>query len=186
MSFRLKRDVDFAWVTADFGSGSESYKITHYTLSLILQLFKKYGHRKKFSDVWQHKETGEKVFVEPIENTDTYERLKKEYAKNSYDITDAKALDMRKEAICTVLMDWKPGVIQDKDGNNLQCGQKEKEQLIIDSPVRSNWIFAQAMDLKNFIPDQEQEAKNSEGLLNIENEASATKSNSRTAESVST
>ena len=46
MSFKLEKDVDFAWVTADFGSGSESYKITHYSLSLIIQLFKKYGHRK--------------------------------------------------------------------------------------------------------------------------------------------
>ena len=158
MSFRLKRDVDFAWVTADFGSGSESYKITHYSLPLILTLFKKYGHRKK----------------------------NKEYAKNSYDITDAKALSMRKEAICTVLMDWKEGVIQDKDGNNLKCGQKEKEQLIIDSPARINWVLAQAIELKTFIPDQEQEAGNLDRPLNIENEASATKSNSRIAENVST
>jgi len=157
MSFKLERDVDFAWVIADFGSGSESYKITHYSLSLIFKLFKKYGHRKK----------------------------NKEYAKNSYDITDAKALAMRKEAICTVLLDWREGVIQDKDGKNLQCGQKEKEQLLIDSPARINWILAQAMDLNTFIPDQEQEAKNSEGPLNIENGASVTKSNSRIAESVS-
>lgn len=185
MSFKLQRDVDFAWVTANFGSGSESYKITHYSLSLILKLFKKYGHRKKFSDVWQHKETGEKVFVKPIENLDIYERLKKEYAKNQYDITDANALLMRKEAICTVLLDWKTGVIQDKNGKNVQCGQREKEQLNIDSPARSNWIFAQAMDLKTFIPDQEQEAKNSEGPSSTENEASVTKNNSRAVESVS-
>jgi len=71
MSFKLERDVDFAWVTADFGSGLESYKITHYTIPLILKLFKKYGHRKK----------------------------DKKYAKNVYDLTDANALAMRKEAI---------------------------------------------------------------------------------------
>lgn len=183
--FKLEKDVDFAWVTADFGSGKESYKITHYTLSLILQLFKKYGHRKEFSDVWQHKETGEKVFVEPVENLDTYERLKKEYAKNEYDVTDTKSLAMRKEAVCTVLLDWREGVIQDKDGKNLQCGQKEKEQLIIDSPARINWLLAQAMDLKTFIPDQEQEAKNSERPLNTENEAPGTKNNSRAVETVS-
>lgn len=154
MSFKLEKDVDFAWVTADFGSGSESYKIAHYSLSLILQLYKKYGSRKKG----------------------------KKYAKNIYDLTDANALAMRKEAMCTVLLDWKEGVIQDKDGKNVQCGQKEKEQLNIDSPVRSNWIFAQAMDLNNFIPDQEQVAKNSERPLNIENEASEKKNNSPVAE----
>lgn len=158
MSFKLEKDVDFAWVSADFGSGIESYKVTHYSLPLIFQLFKKYGHRKQG----------------------------KEYIKNSYDITDDKALAMRKEAVCTVLLDWKPGVILDKDGKDLQCGQKEKEQLIINSPARINWLLAQAMDFNTFIPEQEQEAKNSERLLNIENEASATKNNSRTAESVST
>ena len=158
MSFKLEKDVDFAWVSADFGSGIESYKVTHYSLPLIIQLFKKHGHRKQG----------------------------KKYEKNTYDITDANALLMRKEAINTVLLDWKPGVIQDKDGKNVQCGQREKEQLNIYSPVRSNWIFAQAMDLKNFIPEQEQEAKNSDRPLNTENEASATKSNSRTVESVST
>ena len=157
MSFKLEKDIDFAWVTADFGSGSESYKITHYSFPLILKLFKKHGHRKK----------------------------DKKYAKNSYDLTDANALAMRKEAVCTVILDWKPGVIQDKDGKNIQCGQKEKEQLLIDSPARINWLLAQAMDLTTFIPDQEQEAKNSGRPLNIENEAPATKSNSQIAESVS-
>ena len=97
MSFKLEKDVDFAWVSADFGSGIESYKVTHYSLPLIIQLFKKYGHRKKFSDVWQHKETGEKVFTEPKENLDTYERLKKEYEKKRKflhpPINDRRAID---------------------------------------------------------------------------------------------
>lgn len=155
--FRLEKDVDFSWIEADFGSGQEQYKITHYTIALILQLFKKYGHRKEG----------------------------KKYAKNQYDLTDAKALAMRKEAICTVLLDWKDGVIQDRDGKNLQCGQKEKEQLIIDSPVRINWILAQAMDLETFMPDREQEAKNSKRPLNIETETPAIKNNSQTAENVS-
>ena len=157
MSFKLEKDVDFAWVTADFGSGSESYKITHYSLSLIFQLFKKYGHRKK----------------------------DKKYAKNNYDITDANALTMRKETIFTVLLDWKEGVIQDKDGKNLQCGQKEKEQLIIDSPARIEWILSQAILPATFHPDEEQVAKNSERPLNIENETPEIKSNSRAVETVS-
>jgi len=156
MSFRLEKDVDFAWVEADFGSGLERYKITRYTVSLMFQLFKKYGHRKK----------------------------NKKYAKNQYDLTDANALAMRREAICTVLLDWEDGVIQDKNGKNVQCGQKEKEQLIIDSPIRANWLFEQAVPEDTFMPDSEQEAKNSERPLNTETEVSAIKSNSRTAENV--
>ena len=89
---------------------------------------------------------------------------------------------MRKEAVCTVLLDWKEGVIQDKDGNNIKCGQKEKEQLVIDSPARINWILARALDLTTFIPEQEQEAKNSERPLNTETEVPAIKNNSQTAE----
>jgi len=157
MSFRLKRDVDFAWVTADFGSGPEPYKITHYTLPLILQLIKKHGHR----------DNG------------------KEYAKNEYDLTNAESLAMRKEVICTVLLDWKDGVIQDKDGKNVLCGEKEKKQLVVDSPARIEWILGQAILPGTFCPDEEQVAKNSERPLNIENEASETKSNSRAAEIVS-
>ena len=157
MSFKLEKDVDFAWVTADFGSGSESYKITRYTISLMFQLLRKHGHRKK----------------------------NKKYSKNQYDLTDSAALALRKEAICTVLLDWKEGVILDKNGRNVQCGEKEKKQLIIDSPIRVDWILGQAIPLETFQPNQEQEAKNSERPLNIENEASAIKNNSRIAESVS-
>jgi len=157
MSFKLERDVDFAWVTADFGSGSETYKITHYTLPLVLQLIKKHGHR----------DNG------------------KEYAKNEYDLTEADSLALRKEAICIVLLDWKEGVIQDKDGKNVLCGEKEKKQLVIDSPTRIEWILSQAILPGTFSPDEEQTAKNSERPLNIENGAPETKNNSRVAETVS-
>jgi len=156
--FRLEKDVDFTWVETDFGSGMEKYKITHYTLALILKLFKKYGHRKDG----------------------------KKYVANQYDLTDAKALAMRKEAVCTVLLDWEPGVILDKDGNNVQCGQKEKEQLMVDSPARVEWLLQQAMTPDTFMPDQEQEVKNSERPLSIETGAPATKNNSKVAETVST
>jgi len=37
--FRLEKDVDFAWVEADFGSGLEKYKITHYTLVLNIIIY---------------------------------------------------------------------------------------------------------------------------------------------------
>ena len=157
MSFKLEKDVDFAWVTADFGSGSESYKITRYTLPFILQLIKKYGHRDKG----------------------------KEYAKNEYDLTNSESLAMRKEVICTVLLDWKDGVIQDKNGQSVKCGEKEKKQLVIDSPARIEWILSQAILPITFHPDEEQAAKNSGRPLNIENEASETKNNSRAAETVS-
>ena len=157
MSFRLKRDIDFAWVTADFGSGSESYKITRYTIPLMLRLIKKHGHRGKG----------------------------KKYHKNDYDFTDAGALALRKEAICIVLLDWKEGVIQDKNGKNVLCGENEKEQLVVDSPARVDWIMGQAIPPDTFRPNEEQEAKNSERPLNLETEAPAIKSNSQTAESVS-
>lgn len=183
MSFKLQKDVDFAWVTANFGSGSESYKITHYPIPLMLQLIKKHGHRDPY--IWKHKETNLTVDIDP-KDEENYLRVDKIYPKNNYDITDAEAIALRKEAICIVLLDWKPGVIQDKDGKDVLCGEKEKKQLVIDSPARIDWIISEAIPPKTFRPDQEQEAKNSEGLLNIENEASETKSNSRTAESVST
>jgi len=157
MSFKLKRDVDFAWVTTDFGSGSETYKITHYTLPLILQLIKKHGHRDN----------------------------DKEYVKNEYDLTEADSLALRKEAICIVLLDWKEGVIQDKDGKNVLCGEKEKKQLVIDSPARIEWILSQAILPATFNPNEKQAAKNSERPSNTENGAPATKSNSRVAETVS-
>ncbi len=153
--FRLKKDVDFAWIEGDFGSGVERYKIAQYNITLMLKLFKKYGHRKK----------------------------DKTYAMNVYDLTDANALAMRKEVICIVLLDWKEGVIQDKDGNNLKCGEKEKEQLIIDSPVRINWFLEQAMDLNIFKP--EQVAKNSERPSNIKKNTEEAKNNSQIAETVS-
>ena len=157
MSFQLEKDVDFAWVTADFGSGKESYKITRYTIPFMLQLLKKYGHRKK----------------------------NKKYAKNEYDLTEDAALDMRKEATCAVILDWKEGVIQDKEGHNVQCGEKEKTQLVVDSPARIEWILSQAIPPSTFHPNEEQEAKNSDRLSNLENGVSATKSNSQTAEIVS-
>jgi len=157
MSFQLEKDIDFAWVSADFGSGLETYKITHYTIPFVIQLFKKHGHRKK----------------------------SKKYTKNQYDLTDINALAMRKEAVCTVLLDWKEGVILDKHGKPVKCGQKEKEQLILDSPRRVHWILKQGGNLDTLLPNLEQEAKNSGRPLNTENEASATKSNSRIAESVS-
>ena len=156
MSFKLENDVDFAWVTADFGSGPEGYKITHYTIPFILQLLKKHGHRKKG----------------------------KKYAKNEYDLTDAASLDLRKEAICFVLLDWKDGVILDKDGKNVKCGENEKIQLVLDSQTRIEWILSKAILPSIFHPNEEQEAKNSERPLNTENGVSATKSNSRIAESV--
>ena len=157
MSFRLEKDVDFAWVTADFGLGLEAYKITHYPISLMLRLIKKHGHRKEG----------------------------KKYQKNVYDMTDAGAIALRKEAICIILLDWKEGIIQDKNGKNVLCGEKEKKQLVIDSPARIDWIMSQAIPPNTFRPNEEQEAKNSERLLNIENEASAIKSNSQAVESVS-
>ena len=158
MSFKLEKDVDFAWVSANFGSGTESYKITRYTIPLMMSLLKKHGHRKK----------------------------NKKYDKGEYDMTDGNALAMRQESICIVLLDWKEGVIQDKNGKNVLCGEKEKKQLVINSPARVDWILSQAVPPKTFFPNEEQEAKNSDRPLNIESEASVTKSNSRTAESVST
>ncbi len=157
MSFKLEKDVDFAWVTADFGSGKESYKITRYTIPTMFRLLKKHGYRKK----------------------------DKKYPKNQYDITNAGALAMRKESICIVLLDWKPGVILDKNGKNVQCGEKEKIQLLIDSPARTDWILEKAIPPDTFRPNEEQAAKNSGRPLNIGNEASETKNNSRTAETVS-
>ncbi len=154
--FQLEKDVDFAWVTADFGSGKESYKITRYTIPVMLGLLKKYGHRKK----------------------------NKKYQKNHYDVTESAALAMRQESICIVLLDWKEGVIQDKNGKNVQCGEKEKMQLVIDSSARTDWILGQAIPPDTFRPNEEQAAKNSERPLNTENEAPEIKNNSRVAETV--
>ena len=157
MSFRLEKDVDFAWISADFGSGLEEYKVTRYTHVLVIKLLKKYGHRKK----------------------------DKKYTKNLYDITDTNALAMRKEVVCTVLLDWKEGVIQDKNGKNVQCGQQEKEQLLIDSPVRTDWLLEQALQANTFLPDLEQDAKNSERPLNIKKNTEEAKNSSPIAEPVS-
>lgn len=157
MSFQLEKDVDHAWVTGDFGTGPETYKIAHYTLQTILELFKKHGHRDK----------------------------NKKYVKNEYDLTDTEALAFRKEAICKVLLDWKPGVILDKEGKPVGCGQKEKEQLAIDSQVRIQWILREGQKIANFLPDMEQAAGKSARPSDSENGAAAKKSSSQTAENVS-
>ena len=157
MSFQLEKDVDFAWVKGDFGNGLEEYKVTHYPITMIIELMKKHGHRDP----------------------------DKEYVKNVYDFTDTEALALRKESICRVLLDWKPGVILDKEGKPIGCGQKEKEQLVIDSPARVEFILIEGGKNSNFCPDMEQAAGKSERPSNLENGAAEKKSNSQTVESVS-
>jgi len=185
MSFQLEKDVDHTWVTGDFGTGLEEYKITHYDLPIVLELMKKHGHRDKYADIWQHRKTDAKVFVEPKSNPGDFKRLEKQYVKNEYDLTDVEALALRQEAICIVLLDWKPGVILDKEGKPAGCGQKEKEQLVIDSPARVQWILMQGQKIANFFPDMEQAAGKSARPSNSENGADVKKSNSQTAENVS-
>lgn len=181
MSFRLKKDTDSTWVTGDFGSGPEKYKISYYSPEIIIELMKKYGHRDSY--FWKHKETNVEVSEKP-EDIDNYDQLEKVYVENEYDVTDEKALKLRQESICRVILDWDES-IQDENGKPVNCGEQEKKQLVLDSFARITWILLKARNLLTFLPDMEQVVKNSKRLSNTEKTSETAESNSRHASVVS-
>ncbi len=181
MSFRLKKDTDSTWVTGDFGSGPEKYKISYYSPEIIIELLKKYGHRDPC--FWKHKETGVEISEKP-KDIDNYDELEKVYAENEYDITDENALKLRQESICRALLDWDDS-IQDDKGGPVKCGEQEKKQLVLDSFARVTWILLKARNLLTFLPDMEQVVKNSKGLSNTERTSKTAGSNSHPVSVVS-
>ena len=156
MAFRLKRDTDSAWVESDFGSGIEKYKIAYYSMEHQVELLKKHGYRKKG----------------------------KKYAKDEYDITDEKALKLRQESFNNILLDWDDS-IQDENGKPVKCGEKEKNQFVIDSFARVFWIILKARNIMTFLPDMEHAAKNSNRPSNTKKNTEEARNNLPLAEPVS-
>ena len=181
MSFRLGCDTDSAEIQNDFGSGIERYRVRYYSAEKQLELLKKYGHRDSF--FWKHKKTNVEVSKEP-KDLNKYEQHEKVYAENEYDLTDENALKLRQESFNYVLLSWEDS-IQDENGNPVECGKKEKNQLVIDSFVRVFWITIQAGNIFMFLPDMEQVSKNSSRPLDTKKSTEEAKSNSQIAEPVS-